>query len=150
MQSQKSPIPSPLLSYPPTPTFWPWSSPILGHIKFASPMGLSFQWWPTRPSLIHMQLESRALGYWYIIIRTKNALNKGILFYVYMYFSACIPVQHKYLHRSEEGIKVLGQTLQLFSSHYWALKIKSGSSRRAINAINNQTSSPRPKYFDYI
>jgi hypothetical protein len=29
--------------YPPTPTFWPWHSPVLGHIKFASPMGLSFQ-----------------------------------------------------------------------------------------------------------
>jgi hypothetical protein len=40
----------PPLPYPPTPTFWPWRSPVLGHIKFASPMGLSFQWWPTRPS----------------------------------------------------------------------------------------------------
>ena len=30
--------------------FWPWRSPVLGHIKFASPMGLSLQWWPTRPS----------------------------------------------------------------------------------------------------
>ena len=27
----------------PTPPFWPWRSPVLGHIKFASPMGLSFQ-----------------------------------------------------------------------------------------------------------
>jgi hypothetical protein len=50
MLSQKSPIPSPQLPYPPTPTFWPWHSPVPGHIKFASPMGLSFQWWPTRPS----------------------------------------------------------------------------------------------------
>jgi hypothetical protein len=41
--SQKSPIPSPPpLPYPPIPTFWPWRSPVLGHIKFASPMGLSF------------------------------------------------------------------------------------------------------------
>jgi hypothetical protein len=40
----------PPLPYPPTPTFWPWRSPVLGHIKFACPMGLSFQWWPTRPS----------------------------------------------------------------------------------------------------
>ena len=30
--------------------FWPWCSPVLGHIKFLCPMGLSFQWWPTRPS----------------------------------------------------------------------------------------------------
>ena len=68
MLSQKSPIPTPPLPYPPTPPFWPWCSPVLGHIKFASPMGLSFQWWPTRPSLIHMQLETRALGYWLVYI----------------------------------------------------------------------------------
>jgi hypothetical protein len=41
MLSQKSPI-HPPLPYPSTPTFWPWRSPVLGHIKFASPMGLSF------------------------------------------------------------------------------------------------------------
>jgi hypothetical protein len=29
--------------------FWPWRSPVLGHIQFACPMGLSFQWWQTRP-----------------------------------------------------------------------------------------------------
>jgi hypothetical protein len=46
----KVPIPTPPLPYPPTPPFWPWHSPVLGHIKFASPMGLSLQWWPTRPS----------------------------------------------------------------------------------------------------
>jgi choline-glycine betaine transporter len=28
---------------PPTPTFWPWRSPVMGHIKFESPMGLSLQ-----------------------------------------------------------------------------------------------------------
>jgi hypothetical protein len=50
MLSQKSPIPSSPLPYPPIPTFWPWHSPVLGHIKFACPVGLSFQWWPTRPS----------------------------------------------------------------------------------------------------
>jgi hypothetical protein len=48
MLSQKSPIPSPPpLPYPPIPIFWPWRSPVLGHIKFVCPMGLSFQWWPT-------------------------------------------------------------------------------------------------------
>jgi hypothetical protein len=37
----KSPLyPPPPLPYPPTPTFWPWRSPVLGHMKFASPMGL--------------------------------------------------------------------------------------------------------------
>jgi hypothetical protein len=45
----KSPIP-PQLPYPPTPTSWHYRSPVLGHIKFAWPMGLSFHWWPTRPS----------------------------------------------------------------------------------------------------
>jgi hypothetical protein len=42
--------PSALLPYPPTPTSWPWRSPVLGHIKFAIPWGLSSQGWPTRPS----------------------------------------------------------------------------------------------------
>jgi hypothetical protein len=32
------------------PFFWLWRSPVLGHIKFVCPMGLSFQCWPTRPS----------------------------------------------------------------------------------------------------
>jgi hypothetical protein len=50
MLSQKSPILFHPLPYTPTPPFWPWRSPVLGHIKFASWMDLSFQWWPTRPS----------------------------------------------------------------------------------------------------
>jgi hypothetical protein len=33
----------------PFPFFWPWRSPVLGYIQFACPMGLSFQWWTTRP-----------------------------------------------------------------------------------------------------
>ena len=40
---------------PPTPLpthshFLALRSPVLRHIKFAQPMGLSFHWWPTRPS----------------------------------------------------------------------------------------------------
>jgi hypothetical protein len=51
MLSQKSPLPSPPTSLPTHSLFfWPWRSPVLGHIQFACPMGLSFQWWPTRPS----------------------------------------------------------------------------------------------------
>jgi hypothetical protein len=46
----KYPIHSLPPPYPPTPSFWPWHSPVLGHIKFASPMGHSLQLWPTRPS----------------------------------------------------------------------------------------------------
>jgi hypothetical protein len=37
-------LPTPL-PYPPTPTSWSWCSPVLRHIKFARPMGLSFHWW---------------------------------------------------------------------------------------------------------
>ena len=44
MLSQKPPTPSPPpLPYPPITIFWPWRSPVLGHIKFACPVGLSFQ-----------------------------------------------------------------------------------------------------------
>jgi hypothetical protein len=41
----KSPLyPTPaLLPYPHTPTSWPWSSPVLRHIKFAIPRGVSSQ-----------------------------------------------------------------------------------------------------------
>jgi hypothetical protein len=46
----KVPHTHPPIPYPPTPPFWPWHSRVLGHIKFASPKGLSFQWWLTRPS----------------------------------------------------------------------------------------------------
>jgi hypothetical protein len=48
----KSPLYTPpaLLPYLPTPTSWPWHSPVLGHINFARPRGLSSQWWPNRPS----------------------------------------------------------------------------------------------------
>ena len=69
MLSQKSPIPSPALPYPPTPTFWPWRSPVLGHIKWASPMDLSFQWWPTRPSSdTYAARDMSSGGYWVVHI----------------------------------------------------------------------------------
>ena len=49
--SQKSPTRSPHpLPYPPNPTSSSWGSPVLRHIKFARPMGLSFYWWLTRSS----------------------------------------------------------------------------------------------------
>ena len=47
MLSQRSPIPTSPIPYPPTPPFWTWRYLVLGHIKFESPMGLSLQ---TRPS----------------------------------------------------------------------------------------------------
>jgi hypothetical protein len=54
---------------PPTPTSWPWRSPILRHIKFARPMGLSFHWWPTRPSSDTYAARDKISGeYWLVHI----------------------------------------------------------------------------------
>jgi hypothetical protein len=58
----KSPHNHPLLPYLPTPPFLPWRSPVLGHIKFASPMGLSFQWWLTRPSVDTYAARDKSSG----------------------------------------------------------------------------------------
>jgi hypothetical protein len=53
----------------PTPNSLPTHSPFLalvfpwlGHIKFASPMGLSFQWWPTRPSFDTYAARDKSSG----------------------------------------------------------------------------------------
>ena len=64
MLSQKSPHPPlpALLPYPSTPTSWPWCSPVLGHIKFAWPMGLSLHWWPTRPSFDTYAARDKSSG----------------------------------------------------------------------------------------
>jgi hypothetical protein len=45
-----------LLPYPPTPTSWPWRSPVLGHIKFTVPND-----GPLGHLLLHMQIETQAL-----------------------------------------------------------------------------------------
>jgi hypothetical protein len=58
----KVPHTHPPLPYPPTTPFRPWRSPVLGHIKFASPMGLSFQWWPTRPSFDTYAARDKSSG----------------------------------------------------------------------------------------
>ena len=52
-------LPPALLSFPPTPTSWPWHSPVLGHIKFAIPRGLSSQRWLTRPSYEAMPVPGK-------------------------------------------------------------------------------------------
>jgi hypothetical protein len=67
----KSPLypPPTLLPYPPTPTSWPWHSPVLGHIKFARPRGLSSHWWPTRPSsATYAARDTSSEGYWLVHI----------------------------------------------------------------------------------
>jgi hypothetical protein len=58
----KVPHTPPPLPYPPIPIFWPWRSPVLGHIKFACPMGLSFQWWPTRQSFDTYTARDKSSG----------------------------------------------------------------------------------------
>jgi hypothetical protein len=65
---ESSPYPLPPLSYPPTPTSWPWHSPVLRHIKFARPMGLSSQWWPTRPSSDTYAARDMSCMYWLVHI----------------------------------------------------------------------------------
>jgi hypothetical protein len=65
------PYPPPQLPPLPTPTSWPWHSPILRHIKFARPIGLSFQWWHTRPSsdtYAARNMSSGGGGYWLVHI----------------------------------------------------------------------------------
>ena len=55
-------LPLPLLPNPPTPTSWPWHSPILGHRIFARPKASPpIDSWLGHP-LLHMQLETGALG----------------------------------------------------------------------------------------
>jgi hypothetical protein len=51
-----------LLAYPPSPSSWPWRSPVLGRRKFARPRGLSSQWWPTRPSSATYAARDRSSG----------------------------------------------------------------------------------------
>jgi hypothetical protein len=65
----KVPHTLPPLPYLPTPTTWPWRSPILRHIKFARPMGLSFHWWPTTPSSDSYAARDKSswgCGYWLV------------------------------------------------------------------------------------
>jgi hypothetical protein len=54
--------PPALLPYPLTPTSWPWRSPVLGHTKFARPRASLPTDGRRGHLLIHMQLETRALG----------------------------------------------------------------------------------------
>jgi hypothetical protein len=70
MLFQKSPIPfHPPLPYPSTHTSWPWHSPVPRHIKFARQMGLSFHWWPTRPSSdTYAARDTSPRGYWLVHI----------------------------------------------------------------------------------
>jgi hypothetical protein len=63
MLSQKSSIPSPCPAPQPTPpTSWPWHSPVLRHTIFARPRVSPPNDGQLGHLLLHMQLETRALG----------------------------------------------------------------------------------------
>ena len=51
-----------LLPYSPTPTSWPWRSPVLRHIKVARPRASLPNDGRLGHLLLHMQLETQALG----------------------------------------------------------------------------------------
>jgi hypothetical protein len=79
----KSPPYPPPLPYHPIPFFWPWRSPVLGYIKFACPMGLSFQWWPTRPSFDTYAARVKSSGVLTIRIISTWWLGYGFVFSLY-------------------------------------------------------------------
>ena len=58
-KSAPYPSPHPLYTHS---HFLALAFPVLRHIMFARPMGLSFQWWSTSHLLIYIQLETWALG----------------------------------------------------------------------------------------
>jgi hypothetical protein len=61
--SKSSLYPPPaLLHNPPTPTSWLWHSPVLGHIVFARPRASPPNDGRTGHLLLHMLIETRALG----------------------------------------------------------------------------------------
>jgi hypothetical protein len=63
MLYQKSCIPSPTpLTYPPTPTSWPWRSPVLEHISLQDQEASLPNDSRSGHLLLHMQLETQALG----------------------------------------------------------------------------------------
>ena len=63
MLSPKSPNPpSTLLPNPPTPTSWPWHSPVLGHMIFTRPRASPPIDGQLGHPLLHMQLETQLWG----------------------------------------------------------------------------------------
>jgi hypothetical protein len=72
--------PATLLPYPPTPISWAWHSPVLGHIKFARPRGLSCQWEPIRSSSVTYAAGDTSSGvlassYWISTYRVADPFS---------------------------------------------------------------------------
>jgi hypothetical protein len=55
-------LPQTCSSTPPTPSTWPWCSPVMGHIKFTRPRDISSQHGRLGHLLPHMQLETKVMG----------------------------------------------------------------------------------------
>jgi hypothetical protein len=111
MLSQKSPIPTPPIPYSPTPPFWPWRYPVRGikslQVQRAS---LSSDGWLGH-LLIHMQLETRAPGYWLV----HNVVPPiGLQFPLAPWvLSLAPPFLPLFLHSTQQGISWPGQGLLL-------------------------------------
>jgi hypothetical protein len=79
---------------PPTPSSWPWHSPVLRHIKFARPMGLSFQWWLTRPSSdTYAARDTSSGGYWLVHIVVPPLLQTPLAPWVLLRKRKCCLMQ---------------------------------------------------------
>jgi hypothetical protein len=107
MLSQKSPIPSPTLPYPLIPIFFGPGIPLYWGIY-----SLRVQWASLSSDgrlghlLIHMQLESRAPGYWLVhnVVPFCNISNHSTIqhiyvhIYVYIYMYIYIIYTHTHTH----------------------------------------------------
>ena len=65
-------LPSTLLPNPPTPTSWPWHSPVLGHMVFRRPGASPPIDGQLGHPLLCMQLEKQFWGYWLVYIADSN------------------------------------------------------------------------------
>jgi hypothetical protein len=99
----ESPLYPPPALFPnlPTPASWPWHSPVLGHMIFERPRASPPIDGRLGHSLLHMQLETQALGgvgrgYWLVhivvplIIGFQTSLAPWVLFLAPS-LGACVP-----------------------------------------------------------
>jgi hypothetical protein len=74
MLSQKTPIPNPS-----TPAYWPWHTPVLWHIIFPRPRASPPIDGLVGHPLLHMQLETQALGFVVPPIGLQTPLSPWVL-----------------------------------------------------------------------
>ena len=117
-------LPSDLLPYPPTPTSWPGSNSVLGHITFARPRGLSSQWWLTRQSsatYAARDMSSGGTGWFILLFHLYGCRPLQLLVYFLsvLHWGPCVPFyrwlwastydfsRHWHSHKRESYIRVL-------------------------------------------